>query len=227
MSTLALDNKADLVSTEDLAQTLHSFLSPTQSQQHISPRHPKVREIEEALESPGITIFLYGDQAPGNTLAQTFAAHRSHGDEPVRDGPVPTGCGSSSTFTLKAGHPCKGDRKEDREEDTVLVIDEFDEITSDAERTRFADFIKQIGDRQLPVRFVLCGVSESLKKLLGAHESCYSNTDFTRPIPDTRIEVIEATSPDLSQRLPHYVHLVSERLFWEMFNDPTFARSII
>ena len=108
---------------------------------------------------------------------------------------------------------------------TPLVIDEFDAITSEAVRTRFADFIKEIGDRRSPLRFVLCGVSESVRKLLGAHESCYS-TDCARPNPDARIEVIESTTPGASHGLPHHVHLVSERLFWEMFNDPTFARSI-
>ena len=223
MSTLALDNlsldsKADLVSTEDLAQILHSFLSPAQSQQRVSPRDTQVREIEEALEAPGRTIFLYGDRAPGNTLAQTFAAYGLPGDDPV-----PKGCGSSSTFTVKAGHH----RNDHRNEDIVLVIDEFDEITSEAERTRFADFIRQIGDRNLPLRFVLCGVSESVKKLLGAHESCYSTADFAWPSPDAKFEVVDTTRQGLSHSSPRYVHVVSERLFWEMFNDPTFARSLI
>ena len=209
---LALDHKADRVSTEDLALILHSFLSPAQSQ--ISPRDPQVVEIEEALEAPGRIIFLYGDRAPGNTLAQAFAALQS-----PRHESVPTGCGFSSTFALKVGH--------DRTEDGVLVIDEFDEITSKAEPGRFADFIQQIGDQHLPIRFVLCGVSESLKKLLGAHESCYNSSDVTQPTPDTRFKDTKTTREGLNHDLPHYVHLLSERLFWEMFNDPTFARSII
>ncbi|MFZ3266218.1 MAG: hypothetical protein WA172_19585 [Terriglobales bacterium] len=203
MGTLALGyvargNKADLVSTEDLAQILHSFLSPSQSEQHISPNDPPLREIEDALEAPGTTIFLYGGHAPGDSLAQVLAAHRLPDDKAASDQPVPA----------------------------PLVIDEFDEITSEAERTRFADFIKEIGNRHSPLHFVLCGVSESVRKLLGAHESCYS-TDFAQPSPDARIEVIDSTTPGASHGLPHYVHLVSERLFWEMFNDPTFARSLI
>jgi hypothetical protein len=124
---------------------------------------------------------------------------------------------------VKAGHH----HNDHRNEDIVLVIDEFDEITSEAERTRFADFIRQIGDRNLPLRFVLCGVSESVKKLLGAHESCYSSADFTRPSPDAKFEVVGTTRQGLSHGSPHYVHLMPERLFREMFNDPTFARSVI
>ncbi len=201
MGTLALGdvargNTADLVSTGDLAQILHSFLNPSQSQQHISPHDPQVREIEDALEAPGRTIFLYGDRTPGNTLAQVLAAHRLSDNKP-------------------AGESVR----------TPLVIDEFEAITSEAVRTRFADFIKEIGDRNLPLHFVLCGVSESVRKLLGAHESCYS-TDCALPNPDARIEVIKSTTQD-AHGLPHHVHLVSERLFWEMFNDPTFARSLI
>jgi hypothetical protein len=215
LDNLVLDNKADLVSTEDLAQILHSFLSPAQSQQHFRPRDTQVREIEEALEAPGRTIFLYGDRAPGNTLAQTFAAYGLPGDDAV-----PKGC--SSTFTVKAGH-----HRNDHNEDIVLVIDQFDEITSEAERTRFADFIQQIGDRNLPLRFVLCGVSESVKTLLKAHESCYSTTDFTWPSREGKVEVVETTRQRLSHGSPHYAHLMPERLFWEMFNDPTFARSLI
>ena len=115
--------------------------------------------------------------------------------------------GSGSTFTLKA----RVHRKNERHEETVLVLDDFDEIKSDAERTQFAEFIKQIGGRNLPIRFVLCGVSEAVKKVFGAHESCYGNPDVAQPNSDAK----------------HYVHFVSERLFWEMFNDPTFARSII
>ncbi len=203
MGTLALGNvacgsKFDLFSTEELAQILRSFLSPSQSQEHIPAHDPQVREIEDALEAPGTTIFLYGDHAPGNTLAQVLAAHRPPDDKSASDKP------------LKAS----------------LVIDEFDEITSDAERSRFTDFIKEIGDRRSPPHFVLCGVSGSVRKLLGAHESCYS-TDCARSNPDGRIEVIEMATKDASHGLPHRVHLVSERLFWEMFNDPTFARSLI
>lgn len=218
MSTLALDNEAVLVSTEDLAEMLHSFLSPAQSEQPFPPHDSQVREIAKALDTRGTTIFLYGDRAPRNTLAQTLAAYGFRGDEPA-----PTECGASRTFRLKPERHRNGAR----EEESVLVIDEFDEIRSEAERSHFADFITQIEDRRLPIRFVLCGVSESVKTLLGADESCYSTADFARPRPDANVGKIKTTQQGASHALPHYAHLVSERLFWEMFNDPTFARSLI
>ncbi|MGA2875892.1 MAG: ATP-binding protein [Nitrososphaerales archaeon] len=122
--------------------------------------------------------------------------------------------------------------------DTVVVIDEFDRIASDEERSHFADFIKQIGDRQITIRFVFCGVGESLEKLLGAHGSCYrylESVELPRLSWDARWEIIDRAAAALkvtvgdrprfriaaiSDGFPHYVHLVCEKLFWEMFDDP-------
>jgi len=215
MSTFVPEKKADLTSIEDLAQILHSLLSPpasNESHEALSSGDPQVQEIEEALDAPGRTVFIFGDVAGGKTP-------RLPG-EPV--GADTIGPNAPFSLVLKAG--------EGRKEDTVVVIDEFDETTAEADRTRFAEFIKQIEERRLPIRFVLCGVSESVKKLLGAHESsyhCLEDMDLTRTSPDARFEIIETSPKGLSKGSPHYVHLVSEKLFWEMFNDPTFARSLI
>jgi hypothetical protein len=123
-------------------------------------------------------------------------------------------------------------------EDSVIVIDEFDRIASDAERSYFADFIKQIGDQRIGIRFVFCGVGESLEKLLGAHGSCYrylESIELPRLSWDARWEIIDRAASALrvtvgdrarfriaaiSDGFPHYVHLVCEKLFWEMFEDP-------
>jgi hypothetical protein len=190
------DTEVDLVSSGELAQILQLFFSPVQ--QNNSQGAPQLREIEDALEAPGRTIFLYGDRTAGDTLAQILAAHRS---------------------------PCNG-----RNEKTAFVIDEFDELANEVERARFVDFIDQIGERKLPIRFVLCGVSEALTKLLRSHESCYDSIDFTwqgsGAKTEDEAEPLEAPGRRLGQHSPHHVHLLSERLFWEMFNDPTFARSL-
>jgi len=125
-----------------------------------------------------------------------------------------------------------------RNEDTVVVIDEFDRISRDSERTQFADFIKQIGDRRIPIRFVFCGVSESMQKLLGAHGSCYrylEGVELRGLSYDARFEIIDSAAKALgvtvedrprfriaaiSDGFPHYVHLMCEKLFWQMLNDP-------
>jgi hypothetical protein len=122
-------------------------------------------------------------------------------------------------------------------EDTVVVIDEFDRISSDVERGHFADFIKQIGDQRIPIKFVFCGVSESMQKLLGAHGSCYrylEGIDLRGLGYDARFEIIDAAAKALgvvvndspryriaaiSDGFPYYVHRMCEQLFWQMFND--------
>lgn len=212
MSTPVLEKTADLTSIENLAQVLHALLSPPASSQSQEPE-PQVREIEQALDTPGRTIFIYGDLAGGKMQ------HMRRPGEPVPAGTIEPK--TALSLVLKGG--------EERKRDTLVVIDEFDEITGEAERARFADFIKQIEDQRLPIRFVLCGVSESVKKLLGAHESCYGCIEnLELPLnTDAKFEVIETSPEGPIKALPHYVHLVSEKLFWEMFNDPTFARSLI
>ena len=126
----------------------------------------------------------------------------------------------------------------DRRGDTVVVVDEFDQISKDSERTSFADFIKQIGDQQLSVRFIFCGVGESLEKLLGAHKSCHryvEGVEVTRLSWDAREAIVDSAAGGLkvtvgkhpryriaaiSDGFPHYVHLIGEKLFWAMFRDP-------
>ena len=125
-----------------------------------------------------------------------------------------------------------------RDGSAVIVIDEFDRITDDEERGRFADFIKQIGDQRVPIRFVFCGVAESMQRLLGTHGSCYRYLDgieLKTLTYDARFEIIDnvATAPGvrvedrpryriaaISDGFPHYIHRMCEQLFWQMFRDP-------
>ena len=123
-------------------------------------------------------------------------------------------------------------------ENAVIVIDEFDRIADDVERTHFADFIKQIGDQRVPIRFVFCGVAGSMQKLLGAHASCYRYLDgieLKTLTWDARYEIIDNVAKALGVRVedrpryriaaisdgfPHFIHRMCEQLFWQMFNDP-------
>lgn len=126
--------------------------------------------------------------------------------------------------------------------DRVVVIDEFDRIQSDTERGHFADFIKQIGDQHIPFRFVFCGVSASMQALLGAHQSCFrylEGVELQRLPWEGRFQIIDTTAKALgvevddrarvrvasiSDGFPYYVHLICEKLFWQMFNDETSCR---
>ncbi len=125
-----------------------------------------------------------------------------------------------------------------KNESAVIVIDEFDRISDNAERSHFADFIKQVGDQRVPIHFVFCGVAESLQKLLGAHGSCYRYVDgieLRTLTYDARFEIIDKVAKALGVRVderpririaaisdgfPHYIHRMCEQLFWQMFKDP-------
>ncbi|WP_040307885.1 ATP-binding protein [Afipia felis] len=119
----------------------------------------------------------------------------------------------------------------------VIVIDEFERITEASERMLFADFIKQIGDQSVPIKFVFCGIGSALSDLLDAHHSCYR---YLTAVPLERLALhpcleiiffaakalgitVEDTSlyriAQISDGFPHYVHLMSEKLFWQAFVD--------
>ena len=53
----------------------------------------------------------------------------------------------------------------------VCVIDEFDRVVDPGTRIRLADTIKQLSDRDVPLLFVIVGVSENLEQILGQHPS--------------------------------------------------------
>ena len=119
----------------------------------------------------------------------------------------------------------------------VIVIDEFERIKSDSERMLFADFIKQVGDQSVPVKLIFCGIGSALGDLLDSHHSCYR---YLTAIPlerlgyEPRLEIINAAAGALglsieetsqyriamiSDGFPHYIHLITEKLLWEVFED--------
>jgi hypothetical protein len=53
----------------------------------------------------------------------------------------------------------------------VCVVDEFDRVEDTGTRTRLADTIKQLSDQDVPLLFVIVGVSENLDEILGQHPS--------------------------------------------------------
>ena len=122
-------------------------------------------------------------------------------------------------------------------ESTIVLIDEFDLIRSSVERTHFADFIKQLGDHKVKIKFIFCGIGESLDQLLESHGSCYRYlaSILLSPLNYTaRFEIMDTAANALSLEIgepyryriaaisdgfPHYIHLVCEKLLWNMFND--------
>lgn len=122
-------------------------------------------------------------------------------------------------------------------EERVVIFDEFDALPNDVDRTHFADFIKQMGDQSIPLKMLFTGIGQSLEGLLAAHHSCFRYLASVPLSPlnwDGRLAIIQAASAALavevdmstqyrigaiSDGFPHYIHLICEKLFWDIFDD--------
>ena len=121
----------------------------------------------------------------------------------------------------------------------VDVIDEFERLKEDRERALFADLIKQVSDQAMPFKPIFLRRCLSLGELLDAHHSCYRylvNVELERLPAPPRYEIIneaanavgvqiEASSQfrisAISDGLPRYVHLITEKLLGKFFKMRT------
>ena len=117
----------------------------------------------------------------------------------------------------------------------VVVIDEFDQIKSKDEQEYFTNFIKQVSDKHVPARFIFCGIGESVDAIMAAHGSAdrYFHTVGLGQLPwEARFEIVSVAADALgididentimriariSDGFPHYVHFVTEKLFWRVY----------
>lgn len=120
---------------------------------------------------------------------------------------------------------------------SIVVIDEFENLPSLEDRQLFAELIKQLSDRKVPVTLVFCGIGKSLEDLLQGHGSSdrYLHEEKL-PTPPLNFgqqwEIVDAAATKLgltvnsdsrlriaqvSDGFPHYVHLICEKLFWRAF----------
>lgn len=118
----------------------------------------------------------------------------------------------------------------------VVIFDEFDLVASEADKHLFADFVKQVSDQRLPVKFIFTGIGRSITDLLAVHNSMVrylENIRLQRLDYSARMEIISACAEALrvevgydtiirigqvSDGFPHYVHLIGEKMFWRLFN---------
>ncbi|MFI0394931.1 ATP-binding protein [Paracoccus jiaweipingae] len=118
----------------------------------------------------------------------------------------------------------------------VFVIDEFDLISSQEVQRDFANLIKQVSDKHVEACFIICGIAESADALMSAHASAdryFHVVDLGRLPWEARMEIVEGAAETLGIEIdkntvyriamicdgfPHYVHFISEKLFWQVFN---------
>lgn len=114
----------------------------------------------------------------------------------------------------------------------VVVIDELEELPSE-ERRWLAYFIKQIGDQEFSVRYLLVGIAENIHDLVGEHQSVprYIEEVPLRPLdPQDLMDIVQLAaekvgvyvSRDVLFRIaiigngfPHFAHLIGKCLLIE------------
>lgn len=120
-------------------------------------------------------------------------------------------------------------------ESPIVVIDEFDRMESESERALFADLLKHLGDKRIPIKFIFTGVATTIDSLLGAHQSAIRQLE-TIELPklswDARWEIVKEAAKAfgleveesvliriaaVSDGYPYYVHLITEKLMWHIF----------
>lgn len=117
----------------------------------------------------------------------------------------------------------------------VFVVDEFDLITSVDVQRDFANLVKQVSDKHIGVCFIFCGIADSAEALMAAHGSAdryFHAVDLGKLPYEARIEIVETAADTLgikidrsttlriamiSDGFPYYVHFISEKLFWRVF----------
>jgi len=121
---------------------------------------------------------------------------------------------------------------------TVIVIDELEELTSE-DRNALAFLIKQIGDQDFSVRFLLVGIAENVHELIGAHESVprYLTEVPLQPLsPQNLMDIISDAAANLNIQVdqeilyrvaiigngfPYYAHLIGKALLIEAIEEST------
>lgn len=136
---------------------------------------------------------------------------------------------AATGLLLEAAHTRQGQ--------TIVVIDEFENLPSIKDRHLFAELVKQLSDRRAPVTLVFCGIGTSLDDLLKGHNSAHRYLQEVKlPTPPLNYggcwEIVDAAASafglqinddsrlriaQVSDGFPHYVHLICEKLFWVAF----------
>ncbi|MFJ3463719.1 hypothetical protein [Achromobacter spanius] len=118
-----------------------------------------------------------------------------------------------------------------------MLLDEFDAIPDVAQRNLFAALLKGLGDRGVNLKFIFTGVGRSLEELLGAHLSAQrqiGGVEVPRLGWEARLEIVTEAARHfglgmdnnvkyrigiLSDGFPAYVHLITEEMLWQAFDD--------
>ena len=111
---------------------------------------------------------------------------------------------------------------------SLVIIDDFERISTAKERAQFADLVKKLSDNESRTTLMIVGIAENVDELLGAHESAQRNLVEIRverlgnaeireiinvgmDILGVQIGADEAEQiVEFSARFPYYTHLLCE-----------------
>ena len=127
----------------------------------------------------------------------------------------------------------------------ILVVDEFDRLTSKETTSLFADTIKTLSDHSIPATLVLVGVADSVDELIAEHESIERalvqvqmprmSAEELHQIVINGLERLDMEIDPhalnhislLSQGLPHYTHLLSLHAARQAIDAETFEVQLL
>jgi len=116
---------------------------------------------------------------------------------------------------------------------TVVIIDELEELKDDADRKTLAFLVKQAGDQEFGVRFLLVGIAENVQQLIGAHQSVprYIKEMSLSPLtPQVLMDIVADAATHVGIRMdqellyriaiigngyPHFAHLMGKTILTE------------
>ena len=264
----------------DAANAVFHPSQPIRSPEMLFGRHTQLQRTMTSLETPGRSVFIYGERGVGKTsLAQT-AAYMVNSSETE---PVFLSCSPDTTFSklvvqiasrllaipvhkqkrrtttteanVAAGplslirriessdNDIRNDldtndavdlfneiSKRDPSRKTVVVLDEIDTIRSADVRRELAYLLKQLGDRECPVKFIYVGIADTVEELLSDHESA-SRYIATVPLERLSMDVLSEMVVEgfkqlgielwehfatriarVSDGFAHFTHLISLKL---------------
>ncbi|WP_299849278.1 hypothetical protein [uncultured Roseovarius sp.] len=118
----------------------------------------------------------------------------------------------------------------------VCVIDEFESIKDHPSHSQFARFLKGVADRCISLKFIFCGIAESVEEIFVSHGSAhrYLHTESLERMPwEARFEIIDFAASSvgieidrttkiriaaISDGFPYFVHEVTAKLLWQCFD---------
>lgn len=126
----------------------------------------------------------------------------------------------------------------------MVVVDEMERTSSNIEREKFAELIKNLPELDNRLRFIFCGIATTVSELIGSHPSAgrILETIELKPLHHNYLwEIIERVATEtkvtverealvrisqISDGFPHYVHLIGESMFWSLFDDADFLSAV-